>query len=534
VLVSDFLEQSADRFPDKVALVCGERRLTYREVEDRANRTAHALKDLGLARQDRAAVFLDPTAEAVICLFGILKADGVFIMINPQVKAHKAAYILNDCQVKVLVTDAVRLKEVAAVLKECPHLEAIVLTDHDKARKSGVLEKAAQSIPHDKFMSYEDIQKADRSNAAGRPKKHNIDIDLAALIYTSGSTGRAKGVMLTHLNMVAAASSIITYLENTPNDIILDALPLSFDYGLYQVLMAFKFGGTVILERTFLYPYKIIDLIMKEKVTGFPVVPTMAAILLRLRHLERYDFSSLRYITNTAQALPPQHIAQMRKVFSGTKIYSMYGLTECKRVSFLAPEELERRPASVGKAMPNTEAYIVDDNGNKVMEPGVVGELVVRGANVMKGYWNLPEETAGVLKTGPQPGEKVLHTGDLFKMDEDGFLYFVSRMDDMLKVAGERVSPKEVENVLHEIEGIAEAAVVGVDDEITGQAIKAFVVLDEGSAGGTELSERDIIKLCSRSMENFMIPKYVEIRDELPRSEHGKVDKKALTAGSKK
>jgi len=202
----------------------------------------------------------------------------------------------------------------------------------------------------------------------------------------------------------------------------------------------------------------------------------------------------------------------------------MYGLTECKRVSYLPPEELKRRPTSVGNAMPNTEAYIVDEQGNRIEEPGVIGELVVRGANVMKGYWNLPEETDSVYRLGSLPGEKVLFTGDLFKMDKEGFLYFVSRKDDVIKVAGERVSPKEIENVLHNVEGVNEAAVIGVDDAILGQAIKAFISVKKDH----NLSKDDILWHCAKNMESFMVPKYVEIVDELPRSSHGKIAKKEL------
>ncbi len=330
--------------------------------------------------------------------------------------------------------------------------------------------------------------------------------------------------MLTHLNMVSAANSIIEYLENTSDDIIINCLPLSFDYGLYQVLMAFKFGGRVVLEKSFTYPYKIIELIKKERVTGFPLVPTISAILLQLKNLNKHDFSSLRYITNTAQALPPKHIFRLRGLFPHVKIYSMYGLTECKRVSYLSPEELLRRPTSVGKAMPNTEVYIVNQNGEKITQPGQIGELVVRGANIMKGYWNLPEETDERLKPGVYPNEVVLYTGDLFKMDEDGYLYFISRKDDIIKTAGERVSPKEVENALYEIEDIVEAAVIGVDDEILGQAVKAVVVLKKGS----KLTEKDIILHCSKHLENFMVPKYVEIRNELPKTTTGKIRKKDL------
>lgn len=515
MLVHEFLEGSASRFPDKVALICEGQRLTFLEMEGLANRLSNALIEAGFQRQDRGAIFLEPSPEAVVSIFGILKAGGVFLVINPQVKAKKIEYILNDCQVKILITDAKHMMEIREILPGCPSLQSILLADYESLE-----EKAIENLT----IPLNSYSRALKDYPAAPPTKRCIDLDLASLIYTSGSTGVPKGVMLTHLNIVSAANSIIEYLENTPDDIIINVLPLSFDYGLYQVLMAFKFGGTVVLESSFLYLYRIIDLIVKEKVTGFPIIPTIAALLFKLKYLEEYDFSKLRYITNTAQALPSKYMDQLQKIFPHTKIYSMYGLTECKRVSYLPPEEIKKRPTSVGKAMPNTEVYIVDENGNKITRPGEIGELVVRGANVMAGYWNLPEETERVLSPGPIPGERVLYTGDLFKMDEEGFLYFVSRKDDMLKVAGERVSPKEIENVLYEIDDVLEAAVVGVEDEILGKAIKAFVVLKKGSS----LKESDIIRFCSKRLENYMVPKYIEIREELPKSFHGKTAKKEL------
>ena len=519
MLVHEFLEQSTDKHPDKTAFISNDKRLTFSDIEIASNRLTHAIDDAGLAKHDRIAVYLEPSVEVGVSVFAALKAGGVFIVINPQAKANKASYILNDCQVRVLVTNANHLREISGELPKCPHLKTIVLTDYEKAGE-GLLQSESVN-----FFSYKEILDGFPDD---RPDKRNIDIDLASLIYTSGSTAQPKGVMLTHLNMITAATSVSTYLENTPDDIILNVLPLSFDYGLYQMLMAMKFGGTLVQERSFLYPYETIDLLIKENITGFPIVPTVVAILFKLKNLEEYEFPSLRYISNTAQALPPQYIKNLQKIFRTAKIFSMYGLTECKRVSYLPPEELKRRPTSVGKAMPNCETYIVDDEGNKVEEAGKIGELVVRGANVMKGYWNQPKQTEEVLKPGPLPGEKVLYTGDYFKTDEDGFLYFVARKDNLLKVAGERISPKEIEAVLHGIEGVSEAAIIGVDDEILGQAIKAFVVLTKG----VSLTEKDITKYCSRHMENFMVPKYVELRDSLPRSSHGKVDKKRLKAES--
>jgi acyl-CoA synthetase (AMP-forming)/AMP-acid ligase II len=264
---------------------------------------------------------------------------------------------------------------------------------------------------------------------------------------------------------------------------------------------------------------------MEEKVTGFPGVPTIFAILLGLKDLGTFDFSSLRYITNTAAALPPAHIAKLRKIFPQVRLYSMYGLTECKRVSYLPPDEIDRCPDSVGRAMPNEEVWIVDEQGNR-LGPRVVGELVVRGSNVMLGYWGLPEETARVLKPGKYPGERILYTGDLFTMDEEGYLYFVGRKDDMIKSRGERISPREIEQCLCAMDGVAEAAVIGVPDEILGQAIKAVISVRDGCP----LKEQDVLRHCAENLEDFMVPKSIQFVKDLPKHPNGKIDKLLLKA----
>jgi long-chain acyl-CoA synthetase len=343
------------------------------------------------------------------------------------------------------------------------------------------------------------------------------------LIYTSGSTGKPKGVMLTHLNMVAAANSITTYLENTCTDIILNCLPLSFDYGLYNLLMPFKFGGTVVLEKSFVYPFQLIGLVNKEQVTGLPLVPTIISIFLQVKNLENYNFGSLRYITSTGQALPPNHLLRLSKLLPQTKIYSMYGLTECKRVLYLPPAQIQIRSTSVGKAMPNVEVYLVDEHGERINQSGEIGELMVRGSNVMQGYWNLPAETAKVLEIGSQ-GDRNLRTKDLFKTDEEGYFYFVARTDDLIKTGGEQVSPKEIEDILCELAGVNQVAVFGVDHEFLGQAIKVSLVLESESA----LTATDILKYCSLHLEKHMIPKYVEIHQELPKTLTGKINRKEL------
>lgn len=512
--VEEFLEISARRFPEKTALVSGAQRLTYREIEERSNQFSYGLIATGVRRGDRVAVYLDNSVEAVLSVFAVLKAGAVFMMVNPGTKAEKLTYVLNNSRAKTLIAQRQKVRSIQSCWRNTPDLETVLVVGQEMEP----LEDGEKNI-----ISWEQLV-SQHSQVIQPPPKRAIDIDLAALMYTSGSTGNPKGVVMTHLNMVSVSNSIITYLENTPDDIILNALPLSFGYGLYQVLMAFKVGGTVVLERSFTFPHAVLEKMMEERVTGFPIVPTMSAILLQL-DLTKYPLPSLRYITNAGAALPVHHIVKLRELLPDTKLYPMYGLTECKRVSYLPPEQVALRPTSVGKAIPNVEVFIVDEQGAQLPQ-GQVGELVVRGSNVMKGYWERPEETARTLKPGPLPGEKVLYTGDLFRMDEEGYLYWVGRKDDIIKSRGEKISPIEVENALYTLEGVAMAAVIGVPDDVFGQVVKAVITLKEG----VHLTTKDILRHCAQHLEEFMVPKLVEFRDAMPKTTSGKIDKREVAA----
>jgi long-chain acyl-CoA synthetase len=472
--VEQFLEISAAKYPGKTALVCGGRRVTYAQLDEQANRLAHALLAGGVQRGDRVVVHLENGIEAVASIFAILKAGAVFCVVHPSTKRDKLRYIGANSKAAALIS-----------------------ANADATWKG--TEDGGNPLP---------------------PGNACIDADLAALIYTSGTTGKPKGVMLTHLNMSSAATSVTSYLENNESDIILNGLPISSSYGLYQVLTGLLVGATVVLLRSFAYPYTVIETLIREQVTGFPIVPTIAAILLDL-DLAKHSFPSLRYITNAGAALPVAHVVRIRQAFPSAKLYSMYGQTECKRISYLQPDQLDIRPDSIGKGMPNQELYLVDEQGTRVA-PGQTGELVVRGSHVMKGYWDMPSETDKVLRPGPVPGEKVLHTGDLFRMDDDGYLYFVSRRDDLLKTGGYRVSPREIEEVLHQMPSIAEAVVVGKPDPVLGQAIHAIVRMKDGA----ELTERQVQLFCSERLEDYLVPKSVEFRSELPRTAAGKTSRR--------
>ena len=497
MLVDAFLEVSARRYPDKVALVAGGRRLTYRDVDQAAARVASGLRTLGVQRGARVVVHLENGVEAVLSIFGALKAGAAFVVINSSTKADKLATLVSHCGAAAVITDAR-----AGIADRLQGLAPLVVVNGESSGP---------------FVDFDRLAATEAEPVDGI----RIDMDLAAIVYTSGSTGGPKGVMLTHRNITSAAASITTYLEASENDVILNVLPLSFDYGLYQILMGFSVGATIVLERSFAFPPMLLDTMVRERVTGLPIVPTIAALLLR-HDLRDWDLSALRYITSTGAVMPPAHIARLRQILPQARFFSMYGITECKRVSYLSPDEIDARPTSVGKPMPNVEVFVEDEHG-QLSETGE-GELIVRGSNVMLGYWNDPESTARALRPGRYPGERLLRSGDRFRIDETGYLYFLGRLDDMFKSRGQRVSPREIENVLYELPGITSAAVVGTPDVVLGMAVTAYVVVDDPA-----VTERDIVRHCAARLEDFLVPE-VHLVSEFPRTTSGKLDRRQLLA----
>lgn len=511
VLVADLLEFSASKSPDKVALVCGEREVTFAELRALARGVAHTLLGIGLRRGDRVMVMLDNSIEMAAAVFGSAMAGAAFVPVSPSVRSTKLAYLLGDCAPRVLI--AARSK--ASVLRTAMRgaadgLAGILWVD-------GVPEAAVTDGVERPF------------SAAAAPGANSIlprliDQDLAAIIYTSGSTGEPKGVMMTHRNITNAARSITSYLGNRPDDVVLCVLPLSYTYGLHQLFAAAAVGFTLILERTFAYPAHVLARMAERRITGLPGVPTMFASLLQLAPYHGLDLSCLRYMTNAAAALPPVHVLGLRQAFPGVKLFSMYGLTECARATWLDPARADDKVGSVGKAIPNSEVYLVDD-ADRRLPLGSEGELVVRSASVMRGYWNKPAETALKLREGDIPGEAVLHTGDLFCSDEEGFLYFLGRCDDIFMCRGLKVCPSEIEHVLCEYPGVAEAAVVPVPHPSDGMAVKAVVV----PAPGAPLDKAALRAHCRARLESHQMPRIIEQRAALPRSDNGKVEKRLLS-----
>lgn len=514
-LIHHMLRSSLQRLPDKEALVHGEHRLTYREVAARVAGMAEGLRHAGLQRGERVGIYLDPSVPQVVSIFAISQAGGVFVPINGLLFPEQVAHIARDCSMTAIVTTRSKLAALAPIISEIPSLRFAVTPDEG--------EKPAVSLS---LHSYEDLCALTPPPAW---RDWCISRDLGAILYTSGSTGKPKGVMLNHSNVVAGATIVSTYLEIRERERILAILPFSFDAGLNQLTTAFQQGGTLVLM-TFTFAREIVQVLLKERITGLAGVPTLWSLLAQPNStLAKQAIPGLRYITNTGGAMPQTVLAALRQALPTTKIFLMYGLTEAFRSTYLHPEELGRRPTSMGKAIPDTEILVLNEQGG-MCKPGEVGELVHRGPTVSMGYWGRPEETARALRPNPlllpEVGdcERVCFSGDLVKMDEDGFLYYVGRRDTMIKSSGFRISPTEVEEVLFKSGRLRGAAVIGIPDEVLGQSIKAFIVPRDGAT----VDPDGLMTFCAERMPRYMVPKKIEILSDLPKTPSGKVDYPAL------
>jgi acyl-CoA ligase (AMP-forming) (exosortase A-associated) len=527
-LVQHLLNDSVLERPDKEALVHGEVRLSYREIEEKTNRLANALLEMGLKRGQRVGIFLEKNPNEAMAIFAIAKAGGVFVPINHLLYPDQVRHIIKDCAVSALVTSPKKLAAIREIVAQETSIQTVILEGGDSP--------PADAWDFGRKVSVASLEDIHAKKSALRPVVASISRDLAAILYTSGSTGKPKGVMLSHANLVAGARIVASpsYLGIGERDRILSILPFSFDYGLNQLLTAFQQGATLVLL-TFQFPDEIVQALIKERITGLAGVPPLWCVLTQTRSsFHRQKFPDLRYITNSGGAMPLEVLRALRKVLTDTSVFLMYGLTEAFRSTFLPPDQLDRRPSSMGKAMPDTEILVLDEQGAPC-RPGEAGELVHRGPTVSMGYWGQPEATNKVLRPNPclpqevTTQELVCYSGDLVKTDEEGFLYFVGRRDTMIKSSGFRISPTEVEEVLYASGKLAAAAVVGVPDAVLGESIKAFVV----PKGGSDLDVEGLLTSCADKMPRYMIPREVQILEQLPKTSSGKVDYQSLRRGCK-
>lgn len=521
-LLHDLPAVAAARCPDAPALTDGSTTLAYAVLHGKIEGFAAGLMHLGLQRADRVGIWLEKRTETVIASFGAPAAGGVFVPMNPLLKPEQVVYIAQDCNVRVLITSPERLALLAPVLAgvetACPDLRHVVLT----APAPAGLALPPGIAVHDW---------AALLDAPAHPGHRVIDTDIAAILYTSGSTGRPKGVVLSHRNMVAGAKGVASYLGNHAGDTLLAALPLSFDAGFSQLTTAFHAGARVVLLN-YLMPRDVLKAMAKEKVTGLTAVPPLYIQLCQQAWPDEVG-QHLRYFANTGGRMPRETLDALRARVPRAQPYLMYGLTEAFRSTYLPPEEVDRRPDSIGRAIPNAEILVLREDGTECA-PDEPGELVHRGALVGQGYWNDPAKTAERYKLLPGRlggltlPEYAVFSGDTVRRDAEGFLYFVGRRDEMMKTSGYRVSPTEVEEILYATKLVGECVAFGVDHATLGQAIQ---VIATPPSGAESLDVDALMAQCRVHMPAYMVPAGITpATGPLPRNPNGKIDRKLLSA----
>ena len=503
------LADQASARGDAPALTYKSETVTYAGLRDAAAAFARGLQRIGLERGERVGIYLDKRIETVASVFGTSAAGGVFVPVNPLLRPQQVAYILDDCSVRVLVTSAERYSRLRDQLRECRSVEHVIVVDGSPEPASGVA--AWESIVSDGPL----------------PPSNAIDLDIAAIFYTSGSTGKPKGVVLSHRNLLVGGASVSEYLANDEDDCILAVLPLSFDAGFSQLTTGFTAGAHVVLVN-YLLPADVVRLCVKHRVTGLTCVPPLWVQLIE-QDWPAEATESLRYFANTGGRMPKATLDRLRAIFPGAQPFLMYGLTEAFRSTYLDPSEVDRRPDSIGKAIPNAEILVVREDGSPC-DPGEEGELVHRGALVAMGYWNDAEQTAERFR--PAPGredavcttETAVWSGDIVVSDEGGYLYFIGRRDEMIKTSGYRVSPAEIEEVAYATGLVGDAVAMGVEDPRIGQ----HVLLAVSPANGDGLDPDALLSELRQQLPLYMVPKHVVVRPSLPRSPNGKFDRNLL------
>ncbi len=509
MLVCEYLIRAAHQFPAKIALVRGEDRYTYTQLWHAANSVANWLTASHYPPGFRGAILTDDPFEYISLYFGIQQAGGIVVGLNTQTAERSLLATLGDCGAAVVFANSKFVRQVDKVAACLPFLKHMVC---DSGGEAGLAASSSSER-----ASLTDVLLSDNVQPPSLPQPLRGS-DIAQIIYTSGTTGTPKGVMLRHENLVANTESIINYLHLTAEDRGMAVLPFFYSYGNSVLLTHVAAGAGLVVNQNFVYPNVILDEMQREQVTGFAGVPSTFALLLHRSAVRNYSFPSLRYLTQAGAAMAPKLARALKEVFPGVDIFVMYGQTEASpRLSYLPPGDLQRKPGSIGKAIPGVKLQLLDPAGRSV---GLreVGEIVAQGKNIMAGYWGRPEESATVLTRDG------LRTGDLAWMDEEGFFYIFSRKSDVIKSGSHRIAPKEIEEIIHEHEAVHEVAVIGVEDEILGEALKACVVLKAGRG----CTEREIVIHCRKNLPAFKVPHLVDFHSELPKTATGKICKGKL------
>jgi acyl-CoA ligase (AMP-forming) (exosortase A-associated) len=498
-LVQHLLDLTSDRYPAKVAVKHGKDAITFEQLDTKSSALAYGLQKFGIGKGERVGILLDKSIAQVVSMLGVLRADFIFVLINSNLKESQIRHILNDCGIKLLVASEKYSARFQNILKDT-EVEIVV--------RESELDEIADTY-------------AGKNTPSVRTSE-----DIGSIIYTSGSTGLPKGIVITHRNLIEGAKIVSHYLGITTTERILGLLPFNFDYGLNQLISTLYKGCTIVLFKFFM-PNSLLNILIDEKITGLPAIPTIWSAVFNPQ-LCKIDpdqkYPALRYISNTGGKLPARIVKKIRQLFPTTKLYLMYGLTEAFRSTYLDPGEVDGRPDSIGKAIPNVWVEVINKKG-KICEAGEVGELIHGGACVTKGYWNNPELTARVFRPNPilpkenQFLDRVVYSGDLVKKDPEGFLYYVGRKDAMIKKEGYRVSPTEVEELLMGHQDVFETVACGVESETAKIEIVALVTAKQ------EIDIKELYKFCRQRAPEYLIPDRIVILDQFAKTETGKIDR---------
>ncbi|SFD09410.1 acyl-CoA ligase (AMP-forming), exosortase A system-associated [Pseudoalteromonas denitrificans] len=507
ILLHDLLFKQALKSPESNAIGYKNTWLSYQELSKVCLQASRSFNALGVNKAQRVVVYLPKNLESVISYFAISLSGGIFVPVNPILKAPQVTHIIQDCSGEVLITNTSRLDKLS--IEALKTVKSIILIDGKSRTIAGI-----------KVWHWSDFMSIDLDSSGTSPM---IDSDIAAIFYTSGSTGNAKGVVLSHLNIVMGAKSVSAYLPCKNTDKMLALQPFSFDYGFSQLTIAFLTGASCYLADYF-FINDVFKIIQREQITSLALVPPLW-IKLANAYWPSEVGKNIRYFCNTGGKMPASTLAKLRDNMPNAEPYLMYGLTEAFRSCYLPPSEIDSRPNSFGKAIPNAQVMVINEQGEKCA-PYENGELVHRGALVSQGYWNDTLKTAERFKPVPNSlsqlplAEIAVWSGDIVHTDDDGYFYFVSRKDDMIKTSGYRVSPQEVENILNQMPLICEAVVIGVPHEALGQALVAIITTQDPN-----LTSNSVLKFCTEFLPHYMLPKLIKFSETLPRNSNEKYDR---------
>lgn len=527
--LQQLLIESAQRFPDNVSVSFEQETLTYKQLDSLSNQLARSLQQTGLRKGDRVGIYLHKSLSSVISIFGILKAGGVYVPLDPNAPTKRLAFITRNCDIRILVTSGNKLSNIPEYFNEGTPVESIVLMDEDHSLPVEVPDNVT-------VIKWESVLSQSQD---AFPDPSVIDNDLAYILYTSGSTGNPKGVMISHQTIFLFINWCYDTFNISPEDRVTSHAPLHFDLSTFDIFVTIKAGAAIVIipEKLSIFPPRLTQFLQEEKITVTYLVPSILSLMVNYGNLEGFDLSKLRLVLFAGEVFPIKYLRELVSTVPHAEYYNLYGPTETNVCTYykVQPEDVDAQrtqPVPIGKACGNIEVFAVDDNGQIVTEPGIEGELWVRGSCVAQGYWGDYEKTSTSFVVNPyQPNyeEIVYRTGDIVILHEDLVNWlFIGRQDHMIKSRGYRIEIGDIETAIYSHMDVNEAAVVPIQDDLLGNRIIAFVVPVEGSSVYSE----DLESYLLQQLPRYMVPESINILDALPKTSTGKIDRQSLAAAA--